>query len=105
MSNDISCVNHDRRKFKVFSDPFIDADINGSLHMPQSGVYGWKVFFYMFYDEDSFQSIDTFGFLYERDFPGKIKHSTNLYTRINEISIEFLKRNFIKTKMIPLTCF
>jgi len=32
MSNDISCVNHDRRKFKVFYDPFIDVDIIGPLH-------------------------------------------------------------------------
>ena len=32
MSNDISCVNHDRRMFKGFCDPFIDADKTGPLH-------------------------------------------------------------------------
>jgi hypothetical protein len=32
MSNDKSCVNHDRRKFKVFCEPVVDADRIGALH-------------------------------------------------------------------------
>jgi len=32
MSNDLSCVNHDRRMFKGFCDPFIDAEKIGTLH-------------------------------------------------------------------------
>ena len=32
MSNDLSCANHDRRMFKGFCDPFIDAEKIGTLH-------------------------------------------------------------------------
>jgi len=32
MSNDKSCVNHDRRKFKGFCEPVVDADRIGALH-------------------------------------------------------------------------
>jgi len=32
MSNDISCVNHDRRKFKGFCEPVVDAERLGALH-------------------------------------------------------------------------
>jgi len=42
MSNDKSCVNHDRRKFKGFYDPFIDVDIFGSLHICK--CYLWMDF-------------------------------------------------------------
>jgi len=43
MSNDISCVNHDRRKSKGFYDPFIDVDRIGTLQT--SKRFFWMVFF------------------------------------------------------------
>lgn len=60
MSNDISCENHDGRKFKGFYDPFIDVDKNGSLHT-LGNEYWMDCFFFIpilwkkiLYDEKSF---------------------------------------------------